>query len=86
MAEVSLEDPVNPCMLLMIIRQPKSHFFKMNIKSKPSIIYIKTSFERVFYTLGKNAISVLSSLKRPELRRRQINSCYFSARRPRTQS
>ena len=30
----------------------------MNIKPKQTIQYIQTFFERVLYTLGKNAISV----------------------------
>ena len=58
---------INPFTMVVTIWYRKSVFFKMNIKSKPSFIYIQTFFEHILYTLG--SISVYSVLKRPELRK-----------------
>ena len=46
---------LNPFTPVVAIRQRKSHFFKRNIKPKPSIICIQTFFEHVLYIMGSNS-------------------------------
>ena len=50
---------------------PKTHAYRTMVTD------LKWGDAPILYTLGKNTISVQSALKRPELRRNQVNSCYF---------